>query len=165
MYDHTFSKLANHQIRHQATHKVTLSGLSACDCSDCWSICNKMFAAHYKMWFFLSFSLHLLFFLSLKNVIIIHSHIFLHSNTQMQIFSLWASKVILVVLTLLACCRIQIVLCCSFCNGKEICPTAPLSRWPHFKDKVTGIRTRSWGRQSGDNHKRAGWRWGCGWRN
>ena len=32
-YDHTFSKLANHQIRHQATHKV------GCQLGDCiWSL-------------------------------------------------------------------------------------------------------------------------------
>ena len=33
MHDHTFSKLANHQIRHQATHKV------GCQSGDCaWSL-------------------------------------------------------------------------------------------------------------------------------
>ena len=33
MYDHTFSKLTNHQIRHQATHKV------GCQPGDCiWSL-------------------------------------------------------------------------------------------------------------------------------
>ena len=33
MYDHVFSKLANHQIRHQATHKV------GCQPGDCiWSL-------------------------------------------------------------------------------------------------------------------------------
>ena len=33
MYDHTYSTLANHQIKHQATHKV------GCQPGDCiWSI-------------------------------------------------------------------------------------------------------------------------------
>ena len=33
MYDHTFSRLANHQVRHQATHKV------GCHPGDCiWSL-------------------------------------------------------------------------------------------------------------------------------
>ena len=33
MYDHTFSKLANHQIRHQDTHK------QGCQSGDCiWSL-------------------------------------------------------------------------------------------------------------------------------
>ena len=37
MYDHTFSKLAIHQIRHQATHKV------GCQPGDCiWSLQSSL---------------------------------------------------------------------------------------------------------------------------